>query len=316
MKILVQASSACNGIPFEKFQTPLYNFHWSLLSWNSYMKIFQIFFRLHISDDESSKEKFHWNVSCKSLTKEREATSQECRQEISSKFFINETMPNFNPFMSNASYGKRNGSTIKPNQIIGILEKTSPLFNFNHRHQQQQSNHLLNHTNQSLIGKFEDIHKSNLSKCTIITQPKLHFSEFSASTHHQNSNQILHKPREQLIPKHIPLLMSVINGNAESRAEINDPENHIYEMIDEHEVSRNVTKARTHPTTADETNHHNLFQNLLRAEMISQMQSCSKIGNTGYLSHLPQDKRMDIIQETALSLATAAYLEKFVSLFI
>lgn len=101
---------------------------------------------------------------------------------------------------------------------------------------------------------------------------------------------------------------------AESRAEKSDPENHIYEMIDEYEVKSNffqVPNHPNHPTIADETKaSSNLFKNLLRAEMMNQIQSCSKMGNNGYLSHLPQQKRMDIIQETALSLASAAYLEK------
>lgn len=104
----------------------------------------------------------------------------------------------------------------------------------------------------------------------------------------------------------------VMNDYVENRAEKSDPENHIYEMIDESEVSGNIFQVSNHPTpNADETKvGSNLFQNLLRAEMMSQMQSCSRIGNNGYLSHLPQQKRMDIIQETALSLASAAYLEK------
>lgn len=124
---------------------------------------------------------------------------------------------------------------------------------------------------------------------------------------------MMQRPREQLILKHIPPRMScVINENVESRAEKSDPENHIYEMIDEYEVNRNILKAPNHPVNADETSNSNLFQNLLRAEMIHQMQSCSKLGNNGYLSHLPQQKRMDIIQETALGLASAAYLEKWV----
>lgn len=127
---------------------------------------------------------------------------------------------------------------------------------------------------------------------------------------------MMQRPREQLILKHIPPRMScVINENVESRAEKSDPENHIYEMIDEYEV-KNILKAPNHPVNADATSNSNLFQNLLRAEMIHQMQSCSKLGNNGYLSHLPQQKRMDIIQETALSLASAAYLEKWVFLII
>lgn len=105
-----------------------------------------------------------------------------------------------------------------------------------------------------------------------------------------------------------------MNEYAENRAEKSDPENHIYEMIDEYEVSGHKLQVPSHhpasPIVDDTKENSNLFQNLLRAEMMNQMQSCSKIGNNGYLSHLTQQKRMDIIQETALSLASAAYLEK------
>lgn len=97
----------------------------------------------------------------------------------------------------------------------------------------------------------------------------------------------------------------------ENRAEKSDPENHIYEMIDESEVSGDIFQVPSHPSTGDATKENsNLFQNLLRAEMMNQIQSCKRIGSNGYLSHLTQEKRMDIIQETALGLATAAYLEK------
>lgn len=126
---------------------------------------------------------------------------------------------------------------------------------------------------------------------------------------------MFHKPKQQLVQKQqMPHRMSGVIADdyvENSRAEKSDPENHIYEMIDEYEVNSNIFQVPTHPTMADETKaNSNLFQNLLRAEMMNQIQSCKKIGNNGYLSHLPQQKRMDIIQETALSLASAAYLEK------
>lgn len=116
----------------------------------------------------------------------------------------------------------------------------------------------------------------------------------------------------------------------ESYEEKSDPENHIYEMIDEDEAMNgqnfNFSKHQHHqtqhqqqqPINVDETANkdgNDLFQQLLRAEMLNQMKMCngSKFnanGRSGYLSHLPQEKRMDVIQETALALATAAYLEK------
>jgi hypothetical protein len=96
-----------------------------------------------------------------------------------------------------------------------------------------------------------------------------------------------------------------------------DPENHIYEMIDDYEnkTNCNLQQMSSHRPTiddADETKERmNMFQDLLRAEMMNQMKSCSKKLNTGgFLSHLTQEKRMDIIQETALSIASATYLEK------
>lgn len=231
-------------------------------------------------------------------------------------------MPKFNQFMPNAQNAPnsiRNGLTMKPNQMMGgVVAHPRPLFNVNQ--QQPPPPYLLNQINQKhfVFAKFEGTQISNLNKSLNATtlqihqQSKLQFTHFP-TIHHHNNNQIIHKPKEQLIHQHIPPRMScVINENVKSRAEKSDPENHIYEeVIDEYEVNRSILKA-PNPVNADETNNSNLFQNLLRAEMISQMKSCSKIGNNGYLSHLPQQKRMDIIQETALSLASAAYLEKFV----
>lgn len=129
---------------------------------------------------------------------------------------------------------------------------------------------------------------------------------------------MFHRPKQQLVHKQMPARMSgIIADYAENRAEKSDPENHIYEMIDESEVSGDIFQVPSHPPpTGDETKANtNLFQNLLRAEMMNQIQSCNKIGSNGYLSHLPQQKRMDIIQETALGLASAAYLEKLVVTF-
>lgn len=109
-------------------------------------------------------------------------------------------------------------------------------------------------------------------------------------------------------------MSGVLSDYVENRAEKSDPENHIYEMINESEATGNIFQVPNHHSSiADETKaNSNLFQNLLRTEMMSQIQSCSKISSNGYLSHLTQAKRMDIIQETALSLASAAYLEKWV----
>lgn len=196
-----------------------------------------------------------------------------------------------------------------------------------HQHQQQQQKqqqpHLLNqmNLNQFVFARAQNMQNVNLNNSvnnTNFHQPKSQITHFPTIHHHSNSfmnnHQMFHKPKQQLVHKQqMPNRMSgVINDDyVEGRAEKSDPENHIYEMIDEYEVNSNIFQVPTHPTMADETKaNSNLFQNLLRAEMMNQIQSCKKIGNNGYLSHLPQHKRMDIIQETALSLASAAYLEK------
>jgi hypothetical protein len=99
-----------------------------------------------------------------------------------------------------------------------------------------------------------------------------------------------------------------------------NPENHIYEMIDEYEANGQMKRLQFGQTHANSSfsneevadgNGKDLFQSLLRAEIMNQMNMCSNsVRGSRYLSHLPQEKRMDVIQETALSLATAAYLEK------
>lgn len=192
-----------------------------------------------------------------------------------------------------------------------------PFINFGHQQQ-----HLLS-SNQFVFARAQNVPNASLNNCFSNTNlhhqspPKSQFAHFQTIHHQPNANlfpiSVFHKPKQQLVHKQWPPRMSgVINDYVESRAEKSDPENHIYEMIDEHEVSGHNFQLPNHPPTiADETKaNSNLFQNLLRAEMMNQIQSCSKIGNNGYLSHLPQQKRMDIIQETALSLASAAYLEK------
>lgn len=140
---------------------------------------------------------------------------------------------------------------------------------------------------------------------TNLHQRSTQFTHFSTIRHHNTPGLMFNNPKQQLVHKQMP--SRVINDYVENRAEKSDPENHIYEMIDENEVSG----INFHHAKADETKENsNLFQNLLRAEMMNQIQSCKKIGSNGYLSHLTQEKRMDIIEETAKSLASAAYLEK------
>lgn len=220
--------------------------------------------------------------------------------------------------------------TEKKNVHLAVVQQTNhprippkPLINFG---QQQRANLL--HPNQFVFAKAQNIQNvdliNSLNSTTNLHHPptKSPFTNFH-TIHQQHPNSFsrqtsLHKPKQQqLVHKQMPPRMcGVINDYVENRAEKSDPENHIYEMIDEYEVSGSKIQLQVpthHPpsTGVDETKENsNLFQHLLRAEMMNQIQSCSKIGNNGYLSHLPQQKRMDIIQETALSLASAAYLEK------
>lgn len=215
-------------------------------------------------------------------------------------------------------------TTETPDKKMATIQLTNhprippkPFINFGQQH------HLLNRTlpHQFVFAKAQNMPNASLNN-PFNNNMNLHhqlppkFANPPTIHHHTNSltHQMFHKPKQQLVHKQIPsrALCGVINDYVESRAEKSDPENHIYEMIDEYEVSGINFQVPNHPpTVADETKENaNLFQNLLRAEMMNQIQSCSKIGNNGYLSHLPQQKRMDIIQETALSLASAAYLEK------
>lgn len=216
----------------------------------------------------------------------------------------------------------------KKNSQMAVVQQTNlprippkPFINFGHQQQQQRQN-LLNQTiqNQFVFARAQNMPNLSLNNSNDNTTlhhqvpPKSHFTHFPTIHHHNTtsfSNQMFHKPKQQLVHKQMPYRMcGVTNDNVENRAENSDPENHIYEMIDENEVS-GINFHHAMPTIADETKENsNLFQNLLRAEMMNQIQSCSKIGNNGYLSHLPQQKRMDIIEETAKGLASAAYLEK------
>jgi hypothetical protein len=188
------------------------------------------------------------------------------------------------------------------------LPRIPPKPSINFGHQQQQ--HLLSHSSQFVFAKAQNV---NLNNCAGTTGTFQRQVPARFATIHHHSNQTFHRPKQQLVQKQMPPRMSGAKADyVENRAEKSDPENHIYEMIDESEVSGDIFQVPTHhPSTGDATKENsNLFQNLLRAEMMNQIQSCNRIGSNGYLSHLTQEKRMDIIQETALGLATAAYLEK------
>lgn len=196
----------------------------------------------------------------------------------------------------------------KKNTQTAVIQQTSlprvppkPSISFG-----QQRQNLLNQ-NQFVFPRAQNMHNfnsNNFQSSTLHHLPPK--SQHFPTIHHPN--QMFQKPNQQLVHKQMPhRMLSLTNDYVENRAEKSDPENHIYEMIDENEVS----SINFHHSNADETKENsNLFQNLLRAEMMNQIQSCKKIGKNGYLSHLTQQKRMDIIEETAKSLASAAYLEK------
>lgn len=209
----------------------------------------------------------------------------------------------------------------KKNLPMAVVQLTNPprippkpFINFGHQQ------HLLNQTtrNQFVFAKAHNMQNANLNNfvnsSTNLHQQLPPKSQFTHIHHHTNSNQMFHKPKQQLVHKQLPprTMSGVLSDYVENRAEKSDPENQIYEMIDESEAGGSIFQVPTHhPAIADESKaNSNLFQNLLRTEMMSQIQSCSRIGSNGYLSHLTQAKRMDIIQETALGLASAAYLEK------
>lgn len=147
------------------------------------------------------------------------------------------------------------------------------------------------------------VQNSNLNNTT--TSSTNNFHQIHSNVTHTN-----HRPKQQLLSSSKQHYYSGGGGKS-------DPENHIYEMIDDYESKNNcnlqqVSSHRTMEADDDETKERmNMFQDLLRAEMMNQMQSCSKkLNSGGFLSHLTQEKRMDIIQETALSIASATYLEK------
>lgn len=172
--------------------------------------------------------------------------------------------------------------------------------------------------------------KRNLSNSATLFNSNVHQlspkQTFMPAIHHPNSstNHQLFQQQFQLNHKVLhkqATAISCTNGRGgnvmksivENHAEKSDPENHIYEMIDEYKVTSNnfITSPATTTVNADPfVGDSNLFQNLLQTEMMNQMQACNNLGTSGYLSHLTHEKRMDIIQETALSLATATYLEK------
>lgn len=157
----------------------------------------------------------------------------------------------------------------------------------------------------------------------------IHNSHQNFNNFHQQQQMFLHPQlkHQQLVIAGMQMRMNVMKNrhNVQTHgsgggSSGSDPENHIYEMIDEHEADSQSKFLATQPTqllqqqqqqqkvqVEEPKASENLFQKMLRAEMTNQIQLCK---NNGFLSHLPQEKRIDILQETALSLATEAYVEK------
>ncbi|KAG5676165.1 hypothetical protein PVAND_006014 [Polypedilum vanderplanki] len=177
----------------------------------------------------------------------------------------------------------------------------------------------------------------NINQQHLLHQSGVHsMSPNSHATHNPNNNlifgtlnvqqrQMLQLPhlqqqkQQQLVHCNMNVMRNSHNQShnmmVENGAEKSDPENHIYEMIDEYEVNGKKIQQQQaiRANEGEEVTKHDLFQNLLQTEMMNQMRLCRSSGNGisgGFLSHLTQEKRMDILQETALALASAAYIEK------
>ena len=213
-------------------------------------------------------------------------------------------------------------AVVQQTHKLALREVPKPPINFNHPQQ-----HLL-HQTQSSPSPLTSPHFPNI----------LIFGTQNFHLRHQQEQQMAPNPQylQQQYQKQNPMSSNmprmnfmrnqqqvhthesngVIVGNYGSAVyERSDPENHIYEMIDECEANGQQPKKKKPEEVARKHDHdgNDLFQNLLRTEMMNQLQLCNGNSlrvNNGFLSHLTHEKRMDIIQETALALASSAYVEK------
>lgn len=197
-----------------------------------------------------------------------------------------------------------------------------PLITFITGQQQQMQRKQLHYHQQNLLNQTQNgvifIAPPPTSNINLNNSTNLHHKLPPPQYHPPPSPQTNanhHRPKQQLKLQQTSYVPSMRAG------ERSDPENHIYEMIDDYETNNKKSNLQQVPSqrpaivdgSDDETKEqrHNMFQDLLRAEMMNQMQSCSRnLNSGGFLSHLTQEKRMDIIQETALSIATTTYHEK------
>lgn len=197
----------------------------------------------------------------------------------------------------------------RKNFPLAIVQKSEklcskvPLTSINFNHQQ----HLLHHAKPQHFSSSQNHnmnqqhHNNNNFNNNFIMPPQQVFLRPSPLQH------------QQLVIANMQMRMNVMkmkNGHS-TESSGSDPENHIYEMIDEYEVSGQkkeillASPPQLPPQQSVTNESDDLFQNLLRTEMV---QLCGR--SSAYMSHLSHEKRIDIIQETALSLATAAYQEK------
>lgn len=218
-------------------------------------------------------------------------------------------------------------AVVQQTHKLALREVSKPPINFNHYQYQQQ--HLLHQTQSS---------SSSMTTSTSHFPNVLIFGTQNFHLRHQQQQmapnpQHLQQQLLQQMSSNIPRMTfmrnqhqqhqqlhssSMIVANYSSAVdERSDPENHIYEMIDESEANGQQMKKAIN--TEEEIarmrkpDGNGLFQNLLQTEMLNQLQLCNRNslkGQNGFLSHLTHEKRMDIIQETALALASSAYVEK------
>lgn len=217
-------------------------------------------------------------------------------------------------------------AVVQQTHKLALREVPKPPINFNHQqnqHQQQQQ-HLLHQTQSS---------SSSMTTSTSHFPNILIFGTQNFHLRHQQQQmapnpQYLQQQQQQhqMVNSNMPRMNFMRNQQKQGHSgmivanyssavdERSDPENHIYEMIDECEANGQQKKKSDEETTRKpEHDGNDLFQNLLRTEMLNQLQLCngnSLKGQNGFLSHLTHEKRMDIIQETALALASSAYVEK------
>ena len=217
-------------------------------------------------------------------------------------------------------------AVVQQTHKLALREIAKPPINFNHpqnQQQQHQKQHLLHQTQSSSTSMTTSTTASHFPNILIFGTQNFHLRHQqqqmapNLQQQHQMSNNMtrmnfMRNQHQQQV--HSGMIVANYSSAVDERS---DPENHIYEMIDECEAN-GLQKKKAINTDEEMTRKHehdgnDLFQNLLRTEMLNQLQLCngnSMKGQNGFLSHLTHEKRMDIIQETALALASSAYVEK------